>query len=284
LQGDAYIWAKKFWEFTQKETLCIPDSSKNKDKYIARSKDVILDKRFYGKRLEEARQMLIDHFFNTSTTTMIDARHETVFGVVLYVLDTYIEHTVLMTASTVSGRATARIMFESYIVLKYLLHLESMGSPAWDGYRNYGSGQISLIERKYEDEGYHSGMVDLEMMDNIANEDRWSEFVPINIGNWDTSDLRTMSIRVREKPLYDKYYSYTSGYIHANWGAVREASMQTCFNPLHRLHRIPSFGLPILPSVNEDCRLVLNKLLDLVGKACPDFNYHIRKRPQKKLR
>ncbi len=280
LQDNGYVWAEKFWGYTQSKTLCLPDPSKSKDNKIAQGyKGIITDKKFYGKRLEEIRQQLINHFFNTSTTTKVDSRHETVFGIVLYALDTYIENSILLTAGTVSGRATARIIFESYLTLKYLLHLERNGSPGWDSYRDYGSGQISLIERKYEDEGYVSGMVDLKTMDNIANEDKWSEFVPINLGNWDNSDLRKISIKIREKALYDKYYIYTSGYIHANWGAVREASMQTCFNPLHRLHRIPSFGLPILPSVNEDCRLVLNKLLRLVDSAYPDFKYRLRKRP-----
>jgi len=272
-----------FWDFTQKETICIPElAAHDEDEVVAKYKAVSDDKKYFDKQLREIRNALMSHFFNTATTTAVDSKHETVLGMTIYAFDVFVENSILQTAGTVSGRVTARIIFEAYITLKYLLHKEKEGTPLWDVYRDYGSGQISLIERKYEDEHYESSMVNLKKMDTIANEDKWSEYVPINIGNWESLDLRKMSIAIDEKDLYDKYYPYTSGFIHANWGAVRESSMQTCLNPLHRLHRIPNYGLPILPNVNEDCRQTLNKMLDLVGEAYPGFKKNIRKRPAPK--
>lgn len=122
-------------------------------------------------------------------------------------------------------------------------------------------------------------IVDAQAMGHIANEDKWQEYVPINLGNWDTSDLRTISTQVGEKELYDKYYPYTSGYIHANWGAVREASFQMCLNPLHRMHRIPRFGLPVLPNSTEDCRYLVNKIFELVDELYPSFKDRIEGAP-----
>jgi len=275
-------WPNQFWRFAQKETVCIPEiDTFSKDEITKKYDDIDNDKKYYDLPLRGVRDALIDHFFATSTSTAIDARHEAVFGLALYAVDTFIENSILLTSSTTSGRVTARIIFETYINLKYLLDQEKVGNLLWDTYRDYGVGQISLIERKYEDEGYESSMVDIKKIDSIANEDKWSEYVPINIGNWDASDLRTISIKVGEKDLYDMYYPYTSGFIHASWGAVREVSMQTCFNPLHRLHRIPSYGISVLPSVNEDCRQVLNKLFGLVDQAYPDFKNQIDKQPEK---
>lgn len=278
-EGDRPKWTEDFWRFAQEETICIPEiNTHTKDEIEAKYKDVSDDKKFYDKSLRDIRNKLISHFYDNSVTTKIDSRHETVMGLALYAHDVFVENSILLTAGTVSGRVTSRIIFEAYITLKYLLHKENNSDQMWDTYREYGSGQVSLIERKYEDEHYQSAMVDLKKMDSIANEDKWSEYVPINIGNWESSDLRKMSIAVGEKGLYDKYYPYTSGFIHANWGAVRESSMQTCLNPLHRLHRIPNYGLPILPNVNEDCLLMLNKIYQLVDQAYPSFKSQIKKR------
>lgn len=268
-------WSEEFWKMSKEETQCIPETIYTEDDLRKRYESISEDKKFYDKYLHEFRGELLDHFFKTSKTTSIDSRHETVFGLALYALDVFIENSILEMAGTTSGRVTTRIIFEALVMLKYLLQKESEGEELWDTYRNYGNGQINLIMRKYEDEEYSSSMVDLKKIDSIANEDKWSEYVPINLGNWDASDLRTISTYVEMKPLYDKYYPYTSGFIHANWGAVREASFETCMNPLHRFHRIPLFGLPVMPNVNEDCRQMVNQIGDLLNRAYPKFNPRI---------
>jgi hypothetical protein len=278
LKDKKYKWAEKFWKYCFENTVCIPEINEKSQKEILRKQQAVSkDKKHYYSKTPELRDALISHFFNTTRTSTIDSRHETVFGLAIYALDIFIENIILLTSSTPNGRVTARIILESYLTLAYLMKKETDGDMLWDAYRDYGSGQISLIERKYEDNNLSSDMVDIKKMDTIANEDKWSEFVPINLGHWDTSDLRKISIEVGEKELYDKYYSYTSGYVHANWGAVREAAFQSCFNPLHRLHRVPSFGLPILSNVNEDCRIIINKILGLVDKAYPKFKHTVPK-------
>lgn len=285
LQGDEYKWSQEFWGFTYKNTLCIPEINEHSKEEVAKKyADVGKDKKYYADVTVDIWQSLIDHFYATSNTTAVDAKHETVFGLALYALNMFIQNNILLGASTPAGRITARMILEAYVTLAYLTKKENDSEVLWETYREYGVGQISLVERKYEDEGYASAMVDLTVMDNIANEDKWSEFVPINLGNWDASNLRKISEEIGEKDLYDKYYTYTSGFIHSNWGAVRESTFQACFNPLHRLHRIPSYGLPILPNVNEDCREILNKIFNLVDQHYPKFEQRIGKPLLKKTK
>lgn len=273
-------WPDKFWDFVYSETVCLPEVSWEEEDIKNRYEDTVNDKKYYEQPLAAIRQALMDHFMATSRSTKIDARHEAVFGLALYALDTYISNSILETSSTISGRATARIILETYVTLAHLLNKEANGEDAWDAYRDYGNGQLNLINRKYVDEAYESSMVDPEKMDRLANEDKWSEYVPINLGHWDETDMRKISVSLGVKDLYDKFYPYTSGYLHANWGAVREASFQKCYNPLHRLHRVPSYGLAILPGVNEDCIELLNRILRLVDGAYPDFKHEITKRPK----
>ncbi len=276
---DLTEWPKTFWDVCYQVTSCIPEINQESEATIERIRaEMSDDKKHYNKLVPSIRDALINKFFETSKTTSIDAKHEATFGLTLYALDTFIENIILLGSNTITGRVTARIIFESYITLAYLLKKETDGEPLWDAYRDYGVGQASLIKRKYEEEKYETDIVDMKKMDMIANEDRWSEFVRINVGQWDETDLRKICIYIGEKNLYDKYYSYTSGYVHANWAAVREAAFQKCLNPLHRGHRVPSYGLMILPSVNEDSRELLNKMLKLVDLSYGNFKHQIEKR------
>lgn len=274
-------WPEEFWKSMQVETVCIPEISTKEEYIVERYKKEVEDKKYFNETLPPIREALVYHALNTSTTTGIDSRHETVFGLALYASDIFIENVILKVGGTSSGRVNARIILEAYLTLKYLLVKEKNGELLWDAYRGYGSGQASLIERKYHDDNFESQMVDINKVRDIANEDKWQEYVPINLGNWDASDLRKISIAVDEKDLYDKYYPYTSSFIHAGWGAVREASMQSCLNPLHRMHRIPMFSLPVMLSVNEDCRQMLNKIFGLVNQTYPTFDFQIEKNSKK---
>lgn len=283
LLDSEYVWADEFWEFSYANTSCMPEKDESKDEEIRKLiHSLRADREFYVKRLSECRDELIDHFFKTSCTTKVDSRHESIFGIALYMLDNFLECVGLEQASGISGRITLRIMMESYVTLKYLFHEEKAGDVAWDAYRDYGLGQLSLINKKYEERGLSSSLFDKKHISYLANEDKWAEFVPINIGHWNELDLRKICERVGEKKLYDMYYSYTSGYVHGSWGAVRESVMQSCLNPLHRLHRIPSFRISLLPNPNEECRKLLNKALALVDVGYPDFKSRLRKRPEPK--
>ena len=275
-----YKWASEFWKFNYENTSCMPEKNESNNEEISELIHILrADREFYVKQLSDSRDALIDHFFITSSTTKVDSRHESIFGIAIYMLDVFLECVGLELASGISGRVTLRIMMESYVTLKYLFHKEKAGDVIWDSYRDYGVGQLSLISKKYEEQDLKSPLVNRKHIGYLANEDKWAEFVPINIGHWDELDLRKICVKVGEKKLYDMFYSYSSGYVHGSWGAVRESAMQSCLNPLHRLHRIPSFQISLLPNPNEECRKLLNKTFALVNKGYPDFKSRIRKRP-----
>lgn len=84
---------------------------------------------------------------------------------------------------------------------------------------------LSTVNREREND-FHTSTVYTPLIELIANDEKSVEFTPINLGNWDNLNLRKMSEEVDEKQLYDKYYDYVSGFTHANWGAIREPSMQ----------------------------------------------------------
>ena len=66
------------------------------------------------------------------------------------------------------------------------------------------------------------------------------------------------------KEIYDGYYGWSSGFVHAQWGAVRDTDFITCHNPLHRLHRIPRAFPRRQASVERDAASLLNGMIDLV--------------------
>src|SRR5437879_13687442 len=77
----------------------------------------------------------------------------------------------------------------------------------------------------------------MEVLSQLANEDRWQEFVTIDLGHWAERDLRKLSEEAGVKPEYDRLYPGTSAFTHVNWAAVRNSCFHLCRNPVHRLHR-----------------------------------------------
>jgi hypothetical protein len=115
----------------------------------------------------------------------------------------------------------------------------------------------------------------LENLHYLANEDVWQEFVDINVGAWDSTDLRKRAEKSRTKHIYDKFYDWTSGYVHCHWGAVRDSVLTTCLNPLHRYHRIP-LEIPRLQNdvIPDACKLV-DQTLDILDSVYPNFDIRV---------
>ena len=145
----------------------------------------------------------------------------------------------------------------------------------WNDYRSYGSGQLKLVYLKLKELEEQISSVDINKLADLANEDKWVEFVAINLGHWDSANLRTISEEVGLKTFYDKFYNYTSGYIHANWGAIRESVYQKCVNPLHRLHRVPTYDLPLMSNITIDAIEVTNCILESLSEAYPKFEFRL---------
>ena len=121
-----------------------------------------------------------------------------------------------------------------------------------------------------EEKGIEKGLPDYlskEDLHEIANEDAWVEFVPVNLGHWGGSDLRTMSDEVGLKEIYDKYYVWPSGYTHGTWAAIRDSVLQMCANPVHRLHKIPRTQIRVNTSAVKDMLTLWEKIFTLIKQA-----------------
>jgi len=219
-------------------------------------------------------QALDLHFHSTEVTTGIDPRHEGAFGIVGYAL-----HLLLHVASTpshsrVEGRNILRTIVETFITFSYLVMKDD--DTMWLQYRSAGAGQIKLVFLKNIREESAPDFLDLELMEALANEDRWMELQDIPLGHWASLNLRKIAEEANVKDVYDRYYDWCSNYTHGQWGAVRDAALTTCLNPLHRFHRMPSFMKNNMPSVLPDGCKILNRMLDDLNKLYPTFKPRIK--------
>jgi len=278
--NDYSEWSKSFWQHCFDETGCLPVevvSEKNKKRQKEFTDETETARKYYFEETKNIRNKLIEHLLTTSKTSAIDSRHEGAFGIALFGLTLFIEIIFYRLPLSITGRGNLRMLVEAFIVFKYLLKKEKEEQDIWDDYRSYGSGQLKLIYLKLGELGEQISSVDINELADLVNEDKWAEFVAINLGHWDSVNLRIISEEVGLKALYDKFYNYTSGYIHANWGAIRESVYQKCVNPLHRLHRVPTYNLPLLSSITSDAIEVTNYILESLSEAYPKFEFRLRR-------
>ncbi len=240
-------WPAHFWDQCLRDTSCCPLQEKAVD-----------DSALTGPTLQQVRAVraeLARHFVSTRKTSSIDAKHETVFGIALYSTAMLEELYRIGIGSGILGRLGLRAIVEAHITLSYLIKKDQ--HDLWSSFRAYGSGQAKLAFLKLEDLESPPGFVSPELLEGLANEDLWAEFVDINIGHWDKTNLRAMSIAADQKATYDLHYSWSSTFAHSHWCAVRDSVFVTCGNPLHRAHRIPRPETRPLGDVIPDaCRIV----------------------------
>ncbi len=272
-------WPKQFWKHNYNSTDCVPEevfSKKIKLRQEKLSKEIETRRKHFIDETKKVRDELITHFFKSCEDTKVDTRRETSFGLALYGLTFFTEIIFYSVPSSITGRVALRTLIENYITFKYLLKKEQEEPKIWDDFHNYGTGQTKLIYLKLKELAKQSKCVEIDELNVVVNEDKWAEFIPINLGQWGNSDLRKMSEYAEVKEVYDLYYNYTSGFVHGTRGALRESIYQTCLNPLHRFHRIPIFDLPLMPSVILDSLEIVNNILDCLNAAYPPFDCRIK--------
>lgn len=272
-------WAKKFWEHNYTCTDCIPEEIYNQKIKIRQeefSKELSDARKHFVDETTRVRNALTTHFFESVGDTRVIPRHETSFGLALYGLIIFTEIIFYSVSSSITGRVALRLLIEVYITFEYLLKKEQESTEIWDDFHNYGTGQTKLIYLKLKELTQQSKCIELDELYLIVNEDKFVEFIAINLGQWGNSDLRKMSEYAGIKEIYDLYYNYTSGFVHGTRGAIRESVYQKCLNPLHKYHRIPQFNLPLMPSVTLDSTEVVNKILECLNTAYPSFDSRIK--------
>ena len=262
LSSNQSEWAAKFWSECLAKTPCSPINTNFPSMEISTGTT--------RERLSNVYNLLVEHTHHTRTTSGIDARHDTVFGLGLYSLSLLKELFQVGSCNSISGRTTLRTIAESFITLVYLAKKDD--AELWQKYRVYGTGQAKKAFLKLDDSETESpSFVDPAMLEQLANEDMSQEFQTIDLGHWAEMNLRKMSEEAGVKDTYDRFYDWTSTFSHGHWSAIHDAVFDTCSNPLHRLHRIPRQSPRALPDVVPDACQLVDKILKIVSKLYPHF-------------
>lgn len=251
------VWVKDFWQECS-ETECIDPSERHDYTTSASTID--------RASLYAARLNIVARFYEVRGSLRVDARLDGAFGLALYALSLADEVATNHSQSLVLGRLALRSLSEVVTTFGYLMSEDR--PELWSAYRVYGAGQAKLAFLKaQESDGDLPNFIDEDALHAIANEDVWQEFVDINLGDWEKSDNRQRAEKGGLKNVYDKYYGWTSAFVHGNWGAVRDTNFVTCHNPLHRLHRIPRIIHRALHSADRDIVELTNTAIDRLDAA-----------------
>ncbi|HEV2199205.1 MAG TPA: DUF5677 domain-containing protein [Bryobacteraceae bacterium] len=227
--------------------------------------------------VEDLYAGLVRHALASQTTSEIDAKHDTVFGMGLFCVNLLRELLIPGNERSALGRMALRTILECLVTLAYLV--EKNDPSLWLSNRVYGAGQAKLSFLKLDDGESLPSYVSLETLESLANEDQWQEFLSIDLGHWDKSNLRKMSETAGVKNLYDMYYPWPSAFVHGHWGAVRDTVLTTCLNPLHRLHRVPGPNPRPQNGVVNDACVLLDKIMALVDRCYPSFPLRVSRAP-----
>jgi hypothetical protein len=262
LSGQTSVWPQFFWDQCLRDTPC--------DARHTMETEWVPSITTTPTRVREVREALARHEKSSLKTTDVDARHDATFGFGAYALAILEELLSIGNSTSILGRIGLRTLLESYVTIS---HLKACDDPnLWMAYRQYGSGQAKLAFLKLGSPTGNVPMsVDVEVLNELANEDRWLEFVPIDLGHWAAKDLRKLSAETGLKPDYDRLYPWTSAFTHGNWAAVRNSCFDLCTNPLHRLHRSLRSDTADLGDVVEDASALVDKILGVVDSIYPGF-------------
>ena len=262
LEGPSTNWATTFWTKCLDETPCM-------QRILTDSTPAIPPIGTTAQQIASVRDDLIEHFFATLDSTATDPRHDTSFGTALYSLSILEELVQIGAATSIMARFALRTLLECTITLGYLAYKDD--PDLWKSYRVYGAGQAKLALLKLEEDEGAAEYVNVEELKELANDDAWEEFVEINLGHWDRSTLLRMADETGTRSLYDRYYPWTSAYLHGHWSAIRDSSFQHCVNPLHRLHRIPRTSARSLPDVLLDACAIVDETLSVLANLYRPF-------------
>tara|TARA_Y100001968_G_C19422042_1_gene752303 strand:- start:739 stop:2253 length:1515 start_codon:yes stop_codon:yes gene_type:complete len=266
MNGDYFqgkkVWSESFWKECKDKTVCFAPAPEGSSIDFDLVKTVASVRDIWGE--------LSDHFVVTDKFTHVQAKRDASFGFCFYAL-TLTQEGLASSGKLLTAKLAIRMLAEIYITFKYLISVGD--AKLWNVYRSYGLGQAKLtflkLDEILED---RPGYIKKENVEALANEDIYMDFQDIDLGNWAKTDLRSMSQVSGCKDVYDAYYSWPSSYAHGQWCAVRDVVFTTCYNPLHRLHRVPRPSPRYEDGAESDLILLFNKVLDLLNDVYPKFD------------
>jgi uncharacterized protein DUF5677 len=248
-------WSPAFWEECRIKTACIPRP------LVPTATRVELGTT--ADRVARVSAALAAHSVATTVTTGIDPKHDAVFGFGAYALAILSEIMRLGNSSSLLGRSGLRTLLECLVNLRYLAYRDD--PMLWLAFRQYGAGQAKLAFLKLDDAELDKvGHVSRELLDAIVNEDQFLEYLTINVGHWDESNLRDLAERGGTKAEYDAIYPWTSAFVHGNWAGLRSSCFDLCVNPLHRAHRVLRASAIAMNDVLADAARLTDGILEVV--------------------
>ncbi|HXI65287.1 MAG TPA: DUF5677 domain-containing protein [Gemmatimonadales bacterium] len=255
-------WSAAFWEECRRKTSCVPRP------LVPASISIRVGTT--ATRVAAVSAALANHSAKTRVTTGIDPRHDAVFGFAGYALAILGELMRVGNSSAILGRLGLRTLLESFVNLQYLAARDD--PKLWLAFRQYGAGQAKLAFLKLDEtELGEVGHVSRDLLDAVANEDQSLEYLTINVGHWDDSNLRLLADKAGVKDTYDAVFPWSSAFVHANWGAFRSCCFDLCINPLHRAHRILRTDALALNDVLDDAARLVDGILDVVARLYGPF-------------
>jgi hypothetical protein len=252
-------WPAEFWRASMNLTSCFPIPT--------RADTNIPPPIVTVGRVSEIYDAIVVRCNATRVTTAVDPKHDGVFSIALYATAITLELMHIGQATTIMSRLALRTLLEATITLRFL---ESQNTvELWQAFRTYGAGQAKLAFLKLDDTDRKPTSVRSSVLEDLANEDAWLEFVSVDLGHWAKKDLRRMSEDAGLKDLYDRFYPWTSAYAHSQWHGTRDIVFDTCGNALHRLHRIPRSSPRSVPDAIADAAALLDLILESVDRQFP---------------
>jgi hypothetical protein len=262
---DVEKFCDDFWASCYEKTPCMPVRMEDAGARIYEFED--------KNQIQDVYLSVVEHINKVRSDTALDAKADSVAGLALYAVYLLWSMSVGRSDRRVEGRLILRAIFEVLVTLTFLRN--SVDPKIWMKYRSFGSGQAKLFFLKMDSTSLPE-YVSADEIEMYVNEDFWIEYQDIDFGAWSGKPLRAMCEELDLMPLYDRYYIWTSGYIHSHWIAIRDTLYTVCANPLHRLHRIPVQPRFDMRSTLADGAKLLNLILNEVDKIFPGYTKRVK--------
>jgi hypothetical protein len=159
--------------------------------------------------------------------------------------------------------------------------LITKNDPAlFEAYRSHGLGRLKLLREHLKedlgDDPPESAREMLEQFDRRVNLEREDWTQSVNLGAFTSVSQRDMAIEAGLKREYDLSFAPLSSANHGDWPAVRDVDMSFCTEPLHRVHRVGSFGPPSRTLRPEPVFVALGLARDGIGEVFEHYGSDVR--------
>jgi hypothetical protein len=154
------------------------------------------------------------------------------------------------TWAVTTGPILMRSIMDAYIVSSWIAKNPDSARP----FKLYSAGRLKLLTEHARQYGNQVPSEYTDYLEQLINSERWTALLPVESGNWNNKDIRTMSVETDLKEAYDMVYAPMSADVHAEWMTLRQYYLRPCEEESHQRHWLPRFERPPLrPDVMPGC-------------------------------